>query len=321
MADITGESKYVITIALASIQNVQGYTDSIRNSLNDAAYRLDQTKMAETQFTYMQCTSLVDRRRPVRVRLQDVDVTTTEDMRTHQFEAPDALSEDNPQCSRHGMPEMENIETSTDLQKFVVRVMKELNYKGRAFHPNMRAKIQKDCWKWFNAGTLRDNDGKLVTNKREVWPLIYAKQFISTLPKLALEMVRVHLVFKKAGIQIQWFLPGQNNMCRFLKTILAFNRRITKDMFEVDPLMKETFLKEDIIRYKRVAALVPNDAPLVMVAPAFVSTPNGTDLLSNHLPITKYDSWHSIKAHRYNAYIDSCWIDAPTVVVSLMSCK
>ena len=199
--------------------------------------------------------------------------------------------------------------------------MKELNYKGRAFHPNMRAKVQKDTWKRFNTGKLYDNDGKLVTNKREVWPLIYAKQFIATLPKLALEMVRVHLVFKKAGIQIQWFLPGQNNMSRLLKTILAFNGRITKDMFEVDPLLKETFLRDDIIRYKRVAALVPNDAPLIMVAPAFVSTQNGTDLLSNHLHLTKTDSWNTLKTHRYSAYIESCWVDAPTVVVSLMSCK
>ena len=226
-ADISGEAKYVMTIAVASIQNVQGFTDDIRNSLNDAAFRLDQTKMAETQFTYLQCTSLANRRKPVRVRLEDVDINTTEDMRNHRFEAPNNQSDDVHQFQQ-GMPEMENIGTTTNLQRFTIRALMELNHKGKCYHPNMRAKIQKDTWRSFNRGKLTDDKGNLVTNKNDVWPLIYAKQFISTLPKLALEIAKVHLVFRKAGIQIQWLLPGQNNLARLLKTFLGFSGRITK---------------------------------------------------------------------------------------------
>ena len=227
LADLSGEPKYVMSIAVASIQNVQGFSDDIRNTLNDAAFRLDQTRMAETQFTYLQCTSLANRRKPVRVRLEDLDVNTTDDMRQHRFEAPNNQSDD-PHQFPQGMPEMENIGTSTDLQRFTVRVLMELNHKGKAYHPNMRARIQKDTWRAFNRGNLEDDKGNPITNKHDVWPIIHAKQFLATLPKLALEMVKVHLVYRKAGIQIQWILPGQNNMSRLLKSFLGFNAKITK---------------------------------------------------------------------------------------------
>ena len=216
-----------MTIAVASIQNVQGYTEDIRNTVNDAAFRLDQTRMAETQFTYCQTTSLADRRRPVRVRLEDVHITATEDMKNHRFESPNNQSEDNPQFNA-GMPEMQNIGSTTDLQRFTIRALMELNYKGRSYHTNMRSRIQRDMWRAFNKGKLTDHNGRLITNKHEVWPLIHSKQFIHTLPKLALEMTKVHLVFRKAGIQVQWLFPGQNNLSRLLKNLIGFNQRITK---------------------------------------------------------------------------------------------
>ena len=224
---MSAEAKYNMVIAVASIQNVQGFTSDIRNTVNDAAFRLDQTRMAETQFTYVQTTSLVDRRKPVRVRLEDVNITPTEDMRNHRFDAPNNQSEDTPQFNE-GMPEMQNIGSTTDLQRFTVRVLMELNHKGRAFHSNMRSRIQRDTWRAFNKGKLVDHNSRLITNKQEVWPLIHAKQFIATLPKLALEMVKVHLVFRKAGIQVQWLFPGTNNLSRLLKNLLGFNQRITK---------------------------------------------------------------------------------------------
>ena len=216
-----------MTIAVASIQNVQGHSDDIRNSIHDAAFRLDQTRMAETQFTYLQCTSLASRRKPVRVRLEDIDINTTEDMRNHRFEAPNNQSDDSHQFQQ-GMPEMENIGTTTNLQRFTLRVLMELNHKGKAYHPNMRAKIQKDMWRAFNKNKLVDDKGRPIRNVHDVWPLIHAKQFLSTLPKLALEMVKVHLVYRKAGIQIQWLLPGQNNLTRLMKSFLGFNSKITK---------------------------------------------------------------------------------------------
>ena len=180
--------------------------------------------MAETQFSYLQTTSLEDRRHPRRIQLADVNVTTTEAMKSHKFEAP----EPRPNPESQGMPETEELDSSTDIQKYVVRLLNELNFKGRFYHPNRRSAIQKYAWKEFNKGTLVDDKGNPVTNKRDVWMLIQTRQFMATLPKLALEMTKAHLVLRKAGIQVQWFFPGQNNLSRLLKTTLAFNKRITK---------------------------------------------------------------------------------------------
>ena len=92
-------------------------------------------------------------------------------------------------------------------------------------------------------------------------------------------------------------------------------------MFDADDILREPFIHNEIIRYRRVAALIPFDMPLVMIAPAFTSTKNGTDLLSNVMSMTPDDAWQLKKAHRWDAYIGSCWIDAPTVAISLISSK
>ena len=92
-------------------------------------------------------------------------------------------------------------------------------------------------------------------------------------------------------------------------------------MFAVDPILKEPFVQDDIIAYKRVAALIPSDMPMILVAPAFVSTANGTDLLSNHLQLGSLDAQDWYLTHRYEAYIGSCWVDAPTVAVTLVTSK
>ena len=66
LTDISGEAKYVITIAAATLRNVQSHNDSVKNSKMDAAFRSDQVVMAETQFAYMQTTTLQDRHHPRR---------------------------------------------------------------------------------------------------------------------------------------------------------------------------------------------------------------------------------------------------------------
>ena len=93
LVNLDGELRYVMTIGVATIMNVQGHTDTIKNTKLDAAYRLDQAKMAETQFTYLQTTSLVDRRHPRRIKLADVDIQTTEEMKGQHFEAKTNCSE------------------------------------------------------------------------------------------------------------------------------------------------------------------------------------------------------------------------------------
>ena len=90
-------------------------------------------------------------------------------------------------------------------------------------------------------------------------------------------------------------------------------------MFEADDVLREPFIHNEIIRYRRVAALIPNDMPMVLVAPAFTSTRNGTDLLSNHMTLTPHDAWQSKRQHRWRSFIGTCWIDSPTVAISLIS--
>ena len=92
-------------------------------------------------------------------------------------------------------------------------------------------------------------------------------------------------------------------------------------MSQADPVLREPFIHDDIIRYKRVASLIPNDMPLVMVAPAFTYTERGTNLLSNYMTLSNEDSWNGHKVHRWEAYMETLWIDAPTVVISLISSK
>ena len=230
LVDIEGECKYVMTIAVATIQNVQGHTEVIRNSEVDAAYRLDQTKLAETQFTYMQTTSLNERRKPRRIRLNDVEIDTTEEMKGHQFENKNKSSE---KSSQYQEPNMGPIELETDLSQFVKRVMAELNFKGRFYHTNRTSVIQKNAWGAFHKGFLRDEHGRVITGRHEAREIIQARQFMASIPKLALEMVKIHMVFRRAGIQIQWFLPGFNNLSRLLKNFLAFNTKITKVKFQV----------------------------------------------------------------------------------------
>ena len=272
--------------------------------------------MAETQFTYVQTTSLVDRRYPRRVKLSDVNIETTEDMRGHKFECLNNSEDISQSCA---MPEMESIEDGTDLQRFVIRIINELNFKGKYYHPNRRSAIQKDCWHKFNRGKLRNSRGEIITNRTEVTQLIQAKQFLSTLPKLALEMVQIHLVMIKAGIQIQWFFPGQNNLVRIMKTFLGFNQKITRDMFEVDPILREPFIIDDIVRYHTAAQLIPTDKPLVMIAPLFISTPNATTLLERVMDILPNDETNKFKGIRYNAYVRTCYVDAPFVHVTAVT--
>ena len=92
-------------------------------------------------------------------------------------------------------------------------------------------------------------------------------------------------------------------------------------MFQADPVLREPFIHNDIIRYKSVAALIPNDMPLIMVAPAFTYTKRGTNLISNYLSLTREDAWDGRKVHRWEAYMETLWVDAPTVVISLISSK
>ena len=159
LADLSAEPKYVMTIGVATVANCQGYKDHIRNSELDAAYRTDQAKCAETQFAYVQTTTLADRRHPQRIKLMDVPVETTEEMRgnNYNFQSPDNQSENK---SQYGMPEMGEIDMRTDLQRFVVKMVEELNYKGRNYHPNKRALIQKNG-KFINIKTER----YLIVNK------------------------------------------------------------------------------------------------------------------------------------------------------------
>ena len=89
----------------------------------------------------------------------------------------------------------------------------------------------------------------------------------------------------------------------------------------MDEALREPFIQDEITRYKRVAALIPDDMPLMMVAPAFTSTARGTDFLANKMQMTDADAADPRKYHRWEAYIASVWVDAPTVVVSLISSK
>ena len=226
LADLSGELRYVMTIGVATIMNVQGYTETIKNTKMDAAYRLDQAKMAETQFTYMQTTSLIDRRHPRRIKLSDVDVQTTEEMRGQQFESSPSNSE--LEAQYQGLPEMGHIDTRTDLQQFTIKALAELNYIGKSYHNNKRAVIQRSGWYQFEKGKLFDTNNRRVTTKHEAKLVIQARQFLALLPKLALTMIKIHTVFAKAGIQVQWLLPGTNNLTRLLKNVLGFHSKITK---------------------------------------------------------------------------------------------
>ena len=224
-----------MTIGVATIMNVQGYSETIRNTKMDAAYRLDQGKLAETQFTYLQTTSLVDRRHPRRIKLADVDIQTTEEMKGQHFEAKNKNSE--LEAQYQGLPEMGEIDTKTDLQEYTIKALAELNYIGRAYHNNKRSVISQSGWYQFENGRLYDTNGRRVTTKAEAKAVIQARQFLALLPKLALTMVKTHAVFARAGIQVQWFFPGTNNLTRLLKNVLAFNSKISK----VNQLVKNLY--------------------------------------------------------------------------------
>ena len=226
LVNLDGELRYVMTIGVATIMNVQGHTDTIKNTKLDAAYRLDQAKMAETQFTYLQTTSLVDRRHPRRIKLADVDIQTTEEMKGQHFEAKTNCSE--LEAQYQGLPEMGNIDSKTDLQEYTIKALAELNYIGKSYHNNKRSAIQQAGWYQFENKKLYDTNGRLVRTKDEAKAVIQARQFMALLPKLALTMVKTHAVFARAGIQVNWFLPGTNNLTRLLKNVLAFNSKISK---------------------------------------------------------------------------------------------
>ena len=91
-------------------------------------------------------------------------------------------------------------------------------------------------------------------------------------------------------------------------------------MFTADPSMRCPFIENEIIHYKRLVELVPIDRPMILVAPTFMSTKNATDLLSNIIPIRPEDQADWRKALRYEAYFNSCWVDAPTVTIAMI-CK
>ena len=90
-------------------------------------------------------------------------------------------------------------------------------------------------------------------------------------------------------------------------------------MFSADPTLQEPFLRDEFVKYKRVAQLIPMDMPLVMVAPTFISTPNSTTKLADIMPITPQDQTNRQKLLRYDAYVNPVWVDAPTVVVSMIT--
>ena len=307
--------RYSVTIAVTSLMNVQGHTDAVKNSPVDAAYRADQAKLGETQFAYMQTTTLQDRHHPRRIKLSDVDIQSTEEMKGFKFEAP-KISESDAQYQ--GMPEIGPMDSQTDLQRFMINAIAELNFLGRNYHNNKRSVTQRNGWYAFERNRMRDSNGRLIRSKAEAKELIQAKQFLMTIPKVALQMVKLHAVFIRAGIQVQYFLPGHNNLTRLMKNFLAFNSKITKDMFKADPSL-ETPFSEQYVQYKRAVELIPTDRPMLLIAPTFTSTKRATNLLSDHMPIKPQDQVDRQKFNRYNAYIDTHWVDGPHLVVTMIA--
>ena len=90
-------------------------------------------------------------------------------------------------------------------------------------------------------------------------------------------------------------------------------------MFTADPSMRTPFMKEEMVQYKRAVELIKSDRPMVMVAPTFMSTRNATDLLSKIMPVTSFDQADRQRAQRYSAYIDTVWVDAPMIVVTMIN--
>ena len=90
-------------------------------------------------------------------------------------------------------------------------------------------------------------------------------------------------------------------------------------MFTADPSMRTPFMKEEMVQYKRAVELIKSDRPMVMVAPTFMSTRNATDLLSKIMPVTSFDLADRQRAQRYSAYIDTVWVDAPMIVVTMIN--
>ena len=89
-------------------------------------------------------------------------------------------------------------------------------------------------------------------------------------------------------------------------------------MFKVDESLKYPFVVDEFVQYQRASQLLPPDRPMIMVAPTFMSTKNGTDLLSKIMPITSFDQADRQRYARYQAYINTVWVDAPEVVVTMV---
>ena len=237
-------------------------------------------------------------------------------MKGYKFENKNNSESD---AQYQGMPEMGPMDSETDIQRFMINAIAELNYIGRSYHNNKRSLIQRNGWYSFEKRRLRDINGRLVTNQKEAREVIRIKQYLATLPKLAIQMVKLHAVFARAGIQLQYLLPGHNNLTRLMKNVLAFNTKITSDMFNADPTLKTPFSEQEEVQYRRAAELIPKDHPMILIAPTFMSTKNATDLLSAHLPIQPRDQVEKQRQNRYSAYIDTHWVDAPTLVVTMVS--
>ena len=90
-------------------------------------------------------------------------------------------------------------------------------------------------------------------------------------------------------------------------------------MFKADEGMKTPFVKDEFVQYQRATELIPTDRPMTLVAPTFTSTKNTTKLLSDILPITSFDQADRQRHARYMAYIDTVWVDAPSVVITLIN--
>ena len=90
-------------------------------------------------------------------------------------------------------------------------------------------------------------------------------------------------------------------------------------MFEADPTLQDQFLIDEHPHYCRVAQLIPLDEPLIMIAPAFMSTERATNALADILPILSNDQMDRFKQMRYDAYIRTCWVDTPHVVVTMIT--
>ena len=83
-------------------------------------------------------------------------------------------------------------------------------------------------------------------------------------------------------------------------------------MFTADESLNTPFMKDEIVRYQRAVDLLQVDRPMVIVSPTFMSTKNATNLLSNILPITSFDQADRQRCTRYQAYIHTVWVDAPS---------